>query len=539
MQCGVTLRAGLAMAFVAVVGWLAVVMPLDWLFGLPLTVRAVLLVCGLGGAAFLAWKFGIREWLHRPDDDRVALAIERALPRFRTRLIASVQLARQHDGSGQALVNALIDETAEIAGDAPLDYAVNTDALRRWRRIAGVAVLCAAALWFAGGRASWPLFLRAWLANVPVPRRTLITAFTGSRVVALGDDVRIEATTAGVTPKSGRLIIETASGKRQEFSLDSLRAEPVRFSRILQSVQEDFRYRLELGDNRTDEARIRVRPRPAISSLSLEQRWPAYTKLPPARRQPGSLKLLAGSKLAVRLKATAPLRGALLRLVGSDPAETVRSAPLAEDAALGEWSGAVEIPVKGVAGLTFQLTDSEGVESRAMAVHRVEVVPDMPPTIRILVPVRRDELLTQSATMLLGFEAKDDFGVARVRLHYAVNWTEGAAHKTVELDLGGGQPKVLNRRFDWKISRITPAPALNDKIDFWLEARDANDVTGPGATVMSEHYQMRIVSEEEKRDELTSRLNDTLQGLDSVRQNQEDLARCLGDLIHEKPGGAK
>jgi hypothetical protein len=543
-QSGVALRTGFAMAMVTVLAWLAMEMSLDWLFALPIAVRAVLLVCGLGGAAALAWRFGIRQWLRQPDDDRVALAIERALPQFRSRFIASVQLARQHharDSSGasggvsRSLVNALLKETTAVAADAPFEHAVKTDLLRRWSRIAAAATLGAIALWFIGGRASWPLFERAWLVNVPVPRKTMIVAFTGNRVVAAGDDVNIEATAAGIIPKAGRLFIETASGRKQDFTLDAASAEAVRFFRNLQSVQENFRYRIELGDNRTEFASVRVRPRPTITELACEQLWPAYTKLAPTRRQPGNLKLLAGSKLAVRMKSSATLRSATLRLTGAESTNTVRAATLVAGANTpDEWTGAVEIPAKDVAGMTFQLVDSEGVESRSMAVHRIEVVPDLPPTIRILLPARREELLTKKATLLLGFDAKDDFGVAKVLLHYAVNWTEGTPHKTLELDLGGEQPKTLTRRFEWKIERITPAPAENDTIDFWLEARDANDVTGPGIVTMPEHYQARIVSEEEKRADLANRLNDTLQTLDAVRQSQENLAQKLGDLIHEK-----
>ena len=542
-QCGVALRTGIAMALAAMLAWLAIEMPLDWLLALPFAARAVLLVLGVGGATVLAWRFGIRKWLHQPDDDRIALAIERALPRFRSRFIASVQLARQRDGrdsSGshesvsRSLVDALLKQTAEVAADAPFGDAVKTDTLRRWVRIAVVATIFAAALWSAGGRASWPLFQRAWLVNVPVPRRTMIVAFTGGRVIAIGDDLRIEATAAGSIPKSGRLIIESANGRRQEFTLDATQADPLRFARTLQSVQEGFRYRIELGDNRTDSATVRVHARPAVAKLAFEQQWPAYTKLPPTRRQPGNLKLLAGSKLGVQLTATAPLRSATLRLTGGDPAKPVRSTPLVADAS-GEWTGTAEIPAKDVTGMTFHLVDNEGVESRAMAVHRIEVVPDMPPTIRIGLPARREELLTRNATLLLGFSATDDFGVAKVLLHFAVNWIEGAPDKTVELDLGGEQPKAVARRFEWKIARITPAPAENDTIDFWLEARDANDVTGPGIAVMPEHWQARIVTEEEKRADLANRLNDTLQGLDTVRQSQEDLAQRLGEIIHEKP----
>ena len=274
-QREVALRTGIAMAMVALLAWLAIGMPLDFLLVLPFPVRAALLVCGLGTAAVLAWRFGIRHWLHQPDDDRIALMIERALPQFRSRFIASVQLAREQSAGdpsaadesvSRSLVSALLKETAKVARDAPFEHAVKKDTLRRWARIAVIAAIAATVLWFAGGRASWPLLQRAWLVNVPVPRKTMIVAFTGDRVMAIGDDLPIEATAAGSIPKSGRLIIESANGRRQEFSLDATMAEPVRFARTLQSVQENFRYRIELGDNRTDTASVRVRPRPAVAT---------------------------------------------------------------------------------------------------------------------------------------------------------------------------------------------------------------------------------------------------------------------------------
>ena len=52
------------------------------------------------------------------------------------------------------------------------------------------------------------------------------------------------------------------------------------------------------------------------------------------------------------------------------------------------------------------------------------------------------------------FEAKDDFDVAKVKLHYAVDGTEGGPHKTTDLDLGGALPKTVTRRFDWRVGAI-------------------------------------------------------------------------------------
>jgi hypothetical protein len=182
----------------------------------------------------------------------------------------------------------------------------------------------------------------------------------------------------------------------------------------------------------------------------------------------------------------------------------------------------------------FQLADEEGVQSKGMAVYRIEIIPDEPPALAVLWPPRREELVTPRATLLVAFETQDDFGIERVKLHYAVNWTEGSAHRTVDLDLGAGAPKSLTRRFEWDLSRLDPPLQPGDVVDYWLESTDNNNVTGPGITTLPQHYQARIVSTEEKRADLATRLGDTLQGLNDVRLNQEELARRLGEIIYEK-----
>ena len=100
-------------------------------------------------------------------------------------------------------------------------------------------------------------------------------------------------------------------------------------------------------------------------------------------------------------------------------------------------AGEVVIPAEGVTGMTLRLVDEDGVESRGAAIYHIDVAQDAAPTIKIVWPDRREVLLTREATALIAFEAKDDFGVAKVKLHYAVDWVEGGAHRTIDLDLGG------------------------------------------------------------------------------------------------------
>lgn len=531
----VALGTGLAMAFPIVVAWLAIEMPLDWRFDLPRWARALFFLTGLGSAGVVAWRIGVRYWLHRPDDDRIALAIERAIPEFRSRFIASIQLARRPDDHSRPLVRALLKETTERARNLELRKVVSTDRLRHWLIAALGTSIVGVGLCWNGGDATWPLFERAILFNTPRPTETRIVSFTGDRVIAIGDDLRLEAHVEGIIPETGTLRVQVGEAKPIEFTLDADPANPAHFLRGIAAVQQTFRYRIELGDAKTEWAQVRARTRPIIQSLILEQRWPEYTGLPPQRRGTGELKILAGSKLAAALNANVPLREATMQLLGPD--RKVREFFAMQSSPAGaepEWRGEALIPAKDVSSLTFQLTDPEGVQSSAMAAYRVDIVPDQTPTLAVLWPPRREELVTPKAILLVAFEVKDDFGIDRVKLHYAVNWAPGGPHKTLDMDLGEVGPKAITRRFEWHLSRLDPPLKEGDVIDFWLEVSDRNNVTGPGVATMKEHYQARVVSEEEKRADLATRLTDTLQGLNDLRQNQEDLARRLGDIIYEK-----
>jgi hypothetical protein len=459
--------------------------------------------------------------------------VERALPAFRSRFIAAVQLARG-DTASTSLVRALVAETTAMSATMTFREVVRTDRLRRWLKIAAAAFAVIAALALLGGHSTSPLLTRALLWNNPVPRKTLIDA-GGDRIVAIGDDVEIRATARGIVPERGRLLIETTSGRRQEFTFDPLPDARANFARMLRSVQESFDYRIALGDAQTARFRVTVKPRPAVAGLECTQHFPAYTKLPPQRRALGDLKILAGSRLALRVKAIAPVKTAEIRLLGADADAIVKTAPLATDAQdATQLAGEIPIPAKDAAGLTIHLVDTDGIESRVGAVHRIEIVQDQPPTIRLLRPERREELLTRDATMLLAFEARDDFGIGKVRLHYAVDFVEGAPHQTIDLDLGGETPRTLARRFDWKINRVTPRVEQGSTIDYWLEVIDTNDITGPG-TAKLDHYQARIVSDLEKRADLANRLSDTMEGLNEVKHGQEAVSRALGEIIFEKP----
>ena len=532
----VALWTGIAMMITALSVWLAGETVTDFFSNLPWLMRLAFLVVGVGVAAVLLFWFGLRPWRKRPADEVVALMIERALPAFRSRFIATVQLAKSNDaGNSPALVKALVAETTALAATVDFSAVIDTRRLRRWWKIAACALLLVAGLAVFGESKTRPLVRRALLFRNPVPRKTIIREVTAPQIIAIGDAWRVTAVAGGIVPQGGRLVLKTASGRRQEFDLPLESGPPPVFARTVQSMQESFDYRVQLGDAESDSVHVKVKPRPGVAGIECRQIFPAYTRLPAQRRALGDLKILAGSRLALKVHANATMKSGDIRLVGADREKIVKAVPLALDAKDPTLlAGEVEIPAKDVDGLTLRLVDEDGIESRGAAIYPLEIVPDAPPTIKILWPDRREELLTREATMLIAFTAKDDYGVARVRLNYAVDWVEGAPHKTIDLDLGAVLPKEINRRFNWRIGQITPHVEEGSVVDYWFEVLDANDVTGPGVGA-TEHMQARIVSEAEKRADLANRLSDTMEGLNGVKHGQEDVNQQLGELIFEKP----
>src|SRR4051812_5545507 len=90
-QVGVAAGTGTGIAVGVFVILLATAMLLDWWLDFPFVVRAIALAFVLGITGALVWRFILTPIRHQPDDDVVALTVEKAHPEFRSRLISSIQ----------------------------------------------------------------------------------------------------------------------------------------------------------------------------------------------------------------------------------------------------------------------------------------------------------------------------------------------------------------------------------------------------------------------------------------------------------------
>jgi hypothetical protein len=528
---GVAAGTGVSMALGAFVILLGLAMLTDWWLDLPLAVRAVTLALTLGGTGLLLWRHVFTPVRRQPDDDTVALAVEKGFPQFRSRLISSIQFPRPGAvpaGTAVSLARLTIEGTEEMA--APMDF-TEIVATKEFKKTAAWAVAVVALglySFMAGGQVSRDLLKRAFLSSVPVPRHTRVELVGGDRTVGRGDTVVIEALAHGIVPRTGRLIVKSSGRRTQEYVME--KDKTGKFARSLENVQDTFSYVVELNDGSSKAHQVGVVPRPTVATVQCEQVYPAYTKLPNAKRPLGDLTLLAGSRLKLVAAATKDIKQAVIRLAGVS-----NDIPMQVDAKNPrELRGEFTVPARGLTGFSIEMLDTGGMESRDPAVYRVDVIPDRVPKVKITAPERKEELVTRYAIMDLGFEGTDDFQVSKVRLRYKHAEIEDAEVKTVELDLGTNAVRELRRRYEWKIRDFQPPLAEGTRLEFWLEMEDNNDVTGPGIGT-TEHQLVRVVSKDEKRADLLNMAGDYLGTISDVTGDQEKLNLRLGELIREKP----
>jgi hypothetical protein len=530
----VAVLTGISMAVAVAIELLALAMFFDWWLDLPWGLRFISLLVQAGIFTFLVLRMIVRPLLRQPDDDELALMVERARPEFQGRLIAAVQLTRSSEvaaGTSAAMIDALVEETEAFAQPVDFRTIVPTDRLRRFGLLASFVLLMGLGGFIYGRAITVDLLQRVFLSNLPVPRKTRVLVPDGNKIIGRGDAVRLEAFAQGIIPAHGQVEVRYRTRRTQVYSLEQNRENRIHFGRTIDNVQESFTYTIFLNDGHSDVFTVTTVPRPTVASIECRQEFPAYTGLKPTKRILGDLSLLAGSKLKLDIVATKDLKNASLKLSGSDEELPIRLDPSQPRRLAGEFV----VPLKGINGFSIQMLDTEDMESRDSAVYRIDIIPDRPPTVKITYPERKEELVTRQATMIVGIDAADDFAIARVRLRYKVDTLDNGAERSIELDLEGENPQRLRRRHEWKLGDFRPTLSEGSAIEYWIEVEDNNNATGPGIT-STEHQLAKVVSEADKRADLLNRAGDTLGSISDVAADQEKLNRSLGAIIREKTG---
>ncbi|MCE0523985.1 MAG: DUF4175 domain-containing protein [Methylacidiphilales bacterium] len=520
----------------AAVMLLTVQMFLDWLVELNVVVRAVFLAADILLLLFFIRKQLVPLLLHPPNQEACALMVEKHWTRFHGRMIATVQFAKpRFTVDSPALIQAVQQETDSKTGALNFGDIISTRLLKRRAMTALVVLALAGGLMYLTLPGSIALLERVFLLPAKVPRKTEVICLSGNKTIPAGDSVVLEAQARGIIPSHGLATLVDDTGRIQEITMDPEPGRPDHFSLKVDQVGQPMTYTIRLGDGSSGSYQIKTLPRPAVLTLDCEQIYPAYTQLPPAKRTVGNLALLIGSKLTLDAKTNTTITKAALKLIGID-----KVIPLKIGGQDGrELTGELDIPATGLSGFSIELTDQAGITSGDETQYRIDLITDHPPTIVITDPQELQELDTLVAKPKISFTAGDDYGLAKISFCYRIvsddvdqvdaNGTPipPPAPSRIAMDLDTSHPVLtMQNAYVIDLAGLKPHVAEGNSLEFWLEAQDANNVTGPG-TGESEHHIIKVVTPAEKAAEVRDRLLSILSTVSGIATRE---TRVNGDL---------
>src|SRR5215467_5240996 len=243
----------------------------------------------------------------------------------------------------------------------------------------------------------------------------------GNKTIRKRSDVMITATLTGFTAPKVRFFEKYNSGSQWEQA--EMRTEPggSAYQFLLAGVPESLEYYVEAGGVRSTTYKLNVVDLPSIKNIRVTYHYPAWLGAKDEVEDPGGdLRAVEGTTAEVAVKTDRPLTtGAILLDDGSKL--TLRSGG-------PEGTLVANVPIQKD-GLYHFVAVENGEDVRLTNDYFIEAQKDQPPEIKITRP-GRDFKATPIEEVTVAVDAKDDFGLKDVTLHYSVN---GGAEKTVNM----------------------------------------------------------------------------------------------------------
>jgi hypothetical protein len=337
---------------------------------------------------------------------------------FDQQLVAAVEYFERRDNYpySRALAEQLVLQVDEATRDFPFDSTVDK------RRGYILAALILLGIFIVG------LFIRqnvlyfsSYLSRLlnplaqiePVPA-TVLESLTEDIVTPPDEPVTFTAQVEGRTPESVALVLTRREPndvnevtERIELSptLDPNGRTTFTTARSFDSTG-DLSYHFEAQGTSSEAHEIKVREPPAIRDITATISPPgaaAYSR----QVEDGTLDVLPGSRVALQVACTTPLREAAVSTPGREPVVQTLDAT--------DTFG-FDFQADADSAIDFQLTSTDGLANREPQQVNIVLKADAPPQFKLLSP-EGDCLATNVASIPITFEITDDFGLDSVQLY--------------------------------------------------------------------------------------------------------------------------
>ncbi|MDX9751186.1 MAG: hypothetical protein RBT71_08930, partial [Flavobacteriales bacterium] len=304
-----------------------------------------------------------------------------------------------------------------------------------------------------------------------------------------------------------------------------------RFVHRFRNVQHDTPFRLTAEGTTSEAHLLRALPRPMLLDIHLDLEFPAYLGRPAERvGNPGDLLVPAGTRVKWNIHARRAER------LDFDLNDSTRTLPMEARKPEGAMFTTAH---RFLRGGTYSMTPRLGeLPAEPALVHRVEVVPDLHPTIQV-------ETRTDSTAMKRLFYRGvigDDHGLRKLVFHY--RFATGGDSLPPELRSGSKDlridPASTRQEFfhSWDINELPLDPG--DRIEHWFEVWDNDGVSGSKSTrsrveVFAAPTARELAQQQDRDNELIKA--DLQQNIQEAQDLQRELEKLRRELLEKKEAG--
>ncbi|MGL4514170.1 MAG: hypothetical protein ACRCT8_13850 [Lacipirellulaceae bacterium] len=442
--------------------------------------------------------------LRRVNPLYAARELERDAPNLKNTLVSALEL--RNDEATHAAVRTTVERQAAEGLAAAPEATIDRAALLRAATVLGALVLVVGVYTIASPKNLWTSALRLAMPWAPIaaPSRVAITQVEpGRATLTQGERLEVSADVAGLTgDETVELVYSTDDGRYTDHRVAmrgaSDSAANTRYALALPDgaspglgLQSSLRYRLEGGDARSIDYRVRVLASPTIAPVSVAYDFPSYSGYADRGVEgTGDLRALEGTRVTITAEANLDLASASIDLGADGRVDTrmkVAGRRATGDVVLRLDRRGEPAAVKYV----LRMESTAGERNREPAEYRIETLADLAPEATIVEPqTPTTDVPVDRAVKIVG-EARDpDFGLAGVRLR---GETAGRAVFDVELlpkpNSGGGyRGKFLGEH------TVLPAKLglkPGDVVSYWVEATDVRSPDPKRG--LSERLRLRVV----------------------------------------------
>jgi hypothetical protein len=459
---------------------------------MPGVLRLTLFLCGAAGTLWLLWEHVVRAALNDTSSLTVARKIERVYPESDARVITALQLGDNPETDRFGYLREFLDETIRQASnfvgevDRRRLFAEELGSLKR----ASLVLLCGV-VFFSLSLILFPsspdLIFEALEKAPESPTRVfspkVMAVSPGDYEVRSGESVKVTARVIdNITNQPVTLSYRLEGGSWHQTIMT--KEEPEIYEMKLENLTRSIEYYVSVSGSESPRYRISVIREPMLSRFRYEIVYPRYTGLSPQMLEwnAGDIRALVGSVAKLSAESTKPLQGATIRFESGSQIEL----EIKEGTTL---SGQFRLEKED--RYHFELLDTEGITNSNPIRYMIVPIEDEPPKLQFISP-ESEVMLDESMLLSLQVAAEDDFGIASLTLVYRLEGSE--EEKRVELRAFDKPITAINFDYTWDLDPLGLLP--EDEVYYFVEARDANDLTGPGIG-RTETYVARMPSVED------------------------------------------